>query len=89
MPADQLTPDARARLVAAAAERLRASPRDVALLRVEPRTWPDSSLGCPEPGFQYAQVLTPGYLVVARSAGGVELTLHTDEDARTVVCPTR
>jgi hypothetical protein len=84
---DQLPADARARLVAAAAERLHVAVADVALVSFEPRTWPDTSLGCPEPGFQYAQVLTPGYVVVARAQGGVELTLHTDQGGRTIVCP--
>lgn len=28
---------------------------------VEVVTWRDTSLGCPEPGKMYAQVLTPGY----------------------------
>jgi hypothetical protein len=28
---------------------------------IEEVTWPDSSLGCPEPGMMYSQVLTPGY----------------------------
>jgi hypothetical protein len=25
--------------------------------------WPDSSLGCPQPGMDYLQVITPGYLI--------------------------
>jgi hypothetical protein len=87
MAADLLAADTRARLVVAAAEGLDAPVQDVALVSVEPRMWPDPALGCPEPGFLYAQVLTPGYVVVARSAAGVERTLHTDEDGRTVVCP--
>ncbi len=85
---DQLAAGTRARL-AAAGERLQVPLAEVALVSVEPRTWPDTSLGCPEPGFQYAQVLTPGYVVVARSARGAELTLHTDEDGRKVVCRRR
>ena len=32
--------------------------------RAEPRDWPDTSLGCPEPGRAYAQVITPGYRLV-------------------------
>lgn len=38
---------------------------------VEERTWSDASLGCPEPGRFYAQVLTPGYRIVLRVDGGV------------------
>lgn len=36
---------------------------------VEAVTWPDASLGCPEPGKMYAQVLTPGYKFMLKSGG--------------------
>jgi len=32
-------------------------------LRIRSMQWPDSSLGCPEPGVQYLQRVIPGYLV--------------------------
>jgi hypothetical protein len=32
-------------------------------------TWPDASLGCPEPGMVYAQVLTHGVLIVLGHRG--------------------
>lgn len=32
-------------------------------------TWPDSSMGMPEPGEMYAQMLTEGFRVVLRAAG--------------------
>jgi len=31
--------------------------------------WPDASLGCPQPGTTYTQVLTPGYLILLESGG--------------------
>ncbi len=33
------------------------------VLRAEAVTWPDGSLGCPDPGMQYTQALVPGYWV--------------------------
>ena len=30
-------------------------------------TWPDGSLGCPEPGMMYTQALVEGYRVVIRA----------------------
>jgi len=30
-------------------------------------TWPDASLGCPEPGMQYAQVVTDGAVIELRA----------------------
>jgi hypothetical protein len=32
-------------------------------------TWPDASLGMPEPGQMYAQMLTEGFIVVLEAAG--------------------
>jgi hypothetical protein len=32
-------------------------------------TWPDGSLGCPQPGLFYVQMVTPGYRVVLASEG--------------------
>ena len=39
------------------------------LVSIEPATWPDASMGWPEPGRSYAQMLTEGYRITARSAG--------------------
>jgi hypothetical protein len=43
---------------------------------IEDVTWPDTSLGCPEPGMMYAQVLTPGYRFKLES-GGKPYDYHT------------
>jgi len=39
------------------------------LVSTDAVTWPDGSLGCPEPGKLYRQVLTPGYRVVFEADG--------------------
>ncbi|MGC8836860.1 MAG: hypothetical protein ACP5UM_00470 [Anaerolineae bacterium] len=56
----------------------------IQVLEVEAVEWPDTSLGCPEPGMMYAQVITPGYRVRLR-AGEATYTLHTD-GKRAVSC---
>jgi len=56
----------------------------VRIVLVEPREWPDRSLGCPRPGMGYAQAITPGYLIVAE-AGGRQLEYHSDH-AQIVLC---
>jgi hypothetical protein len=61
-----------------AAQRAGATPSDVTVLRVEPREWPDRSLGCPQPGVGYAQVLTPGLLIVVQ-VRDQQLEYHADE----------
>ena len=60
-------------------------PEDVRLVTVEPVEWPDASLGCPEPGGFYAQVVTAGYRIVL-DVGGVEVVYHTDEGTVVVRC---
>lgn len=58
---------------------------EIAVERVEAVEWPDASLGCPEPGVMYAQVVTPGYRVEL-SAGGETVWVHTDAGRQVVVC---
>lgn len=52
---------------------------------VEPMEWPDASLGCPQEGMMYAQVITPGYLIVL-SAQGQTYEYHADQRANVVLC---
>ncbi len=55
--------------------------------QVESRQWPDSSLGCPQPGQLYSQIVTPGYLVViSSSAPARQLEYHTDARGRVTLC---
>lgn len=61
-------------------------PRDqIVVSRFEAREWPDSSLGCPQPGRTYLQVITPGYRFFL-SAGGREYEYHTNQTAMIVRC---
>ncbi|MBT9177343.1 MAG: hypothetical protein DDT20_01676 [Firmicutes bacterium] len=59
------------------AYRLKVNQREIALRSVAPATWPDASLGWPEPDQMYAQVLTLGYAVVL-SCGHDEYEYRTD-----------
>jgi hypothetical protein len=68
-----------------AASHLGVNREQLAVVQVQPRQWPDSSLGCPQPGQLYSQVVTPGYLVVISTAGK-QLEYHTDERARVMLC---
>lgn len=42
---------------------------DVTVVSSEAQEFNDSSLGCPEPGMSYMQVLTPGYRVIIEADG--------------------
>jgi hypothetical protein len=51
------------------AERLGVPVDEITVVSHEEVTWPDSSLGCPQPGMHYAQVLTNGTRTVLTAAG--------------------
>ncbi len=70
--------------VAYLANELGVAPETIQVLSVEEVTWPDTSLGCPQPGMAYAQVLVPGFRIRLRS-GGQDYALHTDGQANQVV----
>ena len=55
------------------------------LVEVEPVEWPDASLGCPQPGGMYAQVVTPGFRVVLEAVGE-RYEYHSDARQRVVCC---
>src|SRR5262249_21931055 len=60
---DEALPDDVAQVaVDAASAELGVSTDNLVIASWTATDWPDSSLGCPEPGHAYAQVLTPGYL---------------------------
>jgi hypothetical protein len=67
------------------AGRLKIDPEAIAVRFIEPVMWPDASLGCPRPGLMYAQVITPGYLVLLEVEGTV-YEYHTDQQAAVVLC---
>jgi hypothetical protein len=69
-----------------AATRLNVAADQLRVERVESQDWSDASLGCPQGGDRsYAQVITPGYLVII-AGGGKRLEYHTDARDRAVFC---
>jgi len=49
--------------IADLAKRLSVSPDEITVQSVEATDFPDTSIGVPEPGKMYAQVITPGYII--------------------------
>ena len=45
------------------AARLGVKATQIDVVEVKEVEWPDTSLGCPQPGMMYAQVITPGYRI--------------------------
>jgi len=86
-PSETMVPEAE-RLVELARRdlslRLGVAESEVSVASVTSEVWQDTSLGCPEPGKAYAQVLTPGYRIVLE-AQDKRYEYHTDS-TRVVYC---
>ena len=68
------------------ADELETGEGDLRLDSSESVGWSDASLGCPQEGYAYAQVLTPGYKLVFDLAGA-SYAVHTNSDgSHTVIC---
>ncbi|MGW7683174.1 hypothetical protein ACWGID_20740 [Kribbella sp. NPDC054772] len=76
-PADQAKADLAKRLGVAAAE--------VTVVSSEEVTWPDGSLGCPEPGMRYTQALVPGNRTILE-AGGKQYQYHSGGHRAPFLC---
>ncbi len=59
------------------AKRLNISEEQIHLIKQEKKDWPDTSLGFPEEGKMYAQVVTPGFVIILE-AGGKQYEYHSD-----------
>lgn len=72
----------------AAAGQLQVSTDRLVVVATEARDWPDSSLGCPEPGHAYAQIVTPGWLITIDTDDAAdEVMVHsTRVGDRVVIC---
>jgi hypothetical protein len=65
-------------------ERLGVPPAGISVESGERVDWPNSALGCEEPGLLYLQVIIPGWLL-SLLHGGLRYEYHTDLDGKRVV----
>jgi len=70
--------------VQAASKHLNVPAEQFSVQHTQAVDWPDSSLGCPQPGMMYLQVITPGFKVLLK-AGAEVYPVHV-AGARGVVC---
>jgi hypothetical protein len=78
-----------AKVESALQDAARRTQRDATQLRVtlaEAVTWPDGSLGCPQPDRQYAQMLVDGYRIRIL-AGTTTLEYHASVRGQPFLCP--
>ncbi len=69
------------------AQRLSVTTDALTLVDAREVTWPNSSLGCPQPGMMYTEVLTPGFLIVL-SDGNWHYEYHAGQDGEVFYCQT-
>ncbi len=88
MPRTSDTPLDRATDIAVAdlAERLGIDPGAVDVQSARAVTWPDGSLGCPQPDRFYTQALVEGFALVLRAAGE-QYHYHAGRDGDPFWCP--
>jgi hypothetical protein len=93
VPSQEITPAATGALRPAAVElavadlagQLGIAAEAITVRSVEAVEWSDASLGCPEPGMMYAQVITPGYRIVLE-ANGQSYEYHSGRSSTIVRC---
>lgn len=67
------------------AQRLSVAPDSIEVLEALAVIWPDSSMGCPQPGMAYTQVLTDG-LFIRLQAEGKEYHYHSGGSRDPFLC---
>ena len=67
------------------AKRLSITTAEIKVVEFSDVIWPDSSLGCPQKGMAYLQVLTPGYLILLEYANK-QYEYHADLGQDFIYC---
>jgi len=67
------------------AQRLSLPPSQINLMEITEVEWSDSSLGCQQPGMDYLQVITPGYLILLE-VNAQTYEYHSNRDTYFVYC---
>ncbi len=67
------------------AQRLSISTTEISLVESIAVEWSDSSLGCPQQGMFYLQVITPGYLIRLQALDRV-FEFHTNKGDQIIYC---
>jgi hypothetical protein len=65
--------------------RTQVDPESISVVLAEAVTWPDGSLGCPEPGMSYTQALVDGSRVLLEVDGRL-YAYHAGSDAEPFLC---
>jgi hypothetical protein len=67
------------------AKRLSITVSEISVAEAAEVVWPDSSLGCPQKGMFYTEVLTPGYLILLEHANK-KYEYHAGKGPEVIYC---
>ena len=67
------------------ARRLSVPDAEITIQSVEEVMWPNAGLGCPQPGYEYIQVITPGYKILL-AASGRTYSYHANPGTLILLC---
>ena len=81
----EVPPDLLETLLVDLAERLEISSEEITVVQARAVEWNDGSLGCPQPGLMYFQVITPGFRVVLLAKDQL-FDYHTDTNSQFILC---
>ena len=84
MPSFATNPQAQ-QAISDLAERLQIEPQTITVTRVEVVTWPNGSLGCPEPGMMYTQALIDGFFIQLQ-VGDQRYNYHSGSRGAPTLC---
>jgi len=65
--------------------RLSITMTEISLAKAEEVVWSNASLGCPQPGMVYAEVMTPGYLILLE-ANDTVYEYHASRGTEVIYC---
>lgn len=69
------------------AQRLNVTPEQIEVVEIQTVTWPDASLGCPQSGMMYTQIVTQGYRIML-TVEDKTYEYHTDTQQQVIYCET-
>lgn len=84
-PAAASAPEPVRQAITDLAERLSVAEDTIEVVTAEAVVWPDGSLGCPEPGMMYAQVIVEGMKIILE-VDGEEYHYHYGADRGPFLC---
>lgn len=81
----EVPPDLIEKVRADLAQRAGISASDAKVARAVSVNWPNSAMGCEQPGRMYTQMIVPGYLVELEH-GGTKYSYHASKDGTFGLC---